>query len=113
MAGPPGRVAERLTPIAAVAAALGAFACCVPLGLMGAVAMFALSPFLDGIRPWFSTAAAVLLAVAALLTWSRRQTCRTGGARFGLLVLALAAVIVLAVLLFPQTVAGLFADYVL
>ena len=113
MAGPIGRVAERMTPIAAVFAALGAFACCVPLGLTGAVALFALSPFLDGIRPWFSSMAAVLLTVAAWLTLSRRRTCRTGSARFGLLVLSLAAVIVLAVLLFPQTVAAVFADYVL
>lgn len=113
MAGPGGRLAERTTPIAAVAAAMGAFACCLPLGLTGAVAVFALSPFLDGVRPWFSTAAGVLLAVAALVTFSRRRTCRTGGARFGLLVLSLSAVIVLAVLLFPQTVAALFADYVL
>jgi len=113
MAGPPGRVAERLTPIAAAAVAIGAFACCVPLGLTGVVALFALSPLLDGVRPWFSTAAGMLLAVAALLTFSRRRTCHTGGVRFGLLVLSLSAVIVLGVLLFPQTVAALFADYVL
>jgi hypothetical protein len=107
------RYAERVTPLAAAATALAAFACCVPLGFAGALGVLALSGLFDALQPWFLTAATLLLAVSAVQLYRRRGTCQRGGRRFSLTVLWLSTAIVLLVLLFPQSVAGWIADYVL
>ena len=103
---------ERLTPIAAAFSALAAFACCVPIGLVSAFGILTVSSLLAPMQRWFLPAATVLLALAALQLWRGQQSCRTRGRRFSVLVFFLSATVVLAVLLFPQVVAGLFADYV-
>jgi len=104
---------ERLTPLAASAMALAAFACCVPIGVAGVVGVLALGSFFDAIQPWLVAGATVLLAVAAFLSFGRQRSCRTRRGWFSLLVLGLSATVVLSVLLFPQLVAALIADYVL
>jgi hypothetical protein len=104
---------ERLTPVAAALSALAAFACCVPIGLVGAFGILTAGSMFAPVQRWFLPAATVLLAVAAVQLWRGQRVCRTRGRRFGLAVFGLSAMIVLAVLLFPQFVAGLFADYVL
>jgi hypothetical protein len=107
------RFPERVTPLAAAVTALAAFACCVPLGLAGALGVLALGNLFDALQPWFVSAATLLIAVSAFQAYRGRRTCRTGGRRFSLAVLALSATIVLLVLLFPQSVAGWIADYIL
>jgi hypothetical protein len=104
---------ERLTPVAAALSALAAFACCVPIGLVSAFGILTASSMFRPLQRWFLPAATVLLAVAAVHMWRGQRVCRTRGRRFSLAVFGLSAMIVLAVLLFPQFVAGLFADYVL
>jgi hypothetical protein len=107
------RIAERLTPVAAAAMALAAFACCVPLGFAGAVGVLMLGGFFGALQPWFVGAATVLIAIAAVQLFRRQRTCRLKSSRFSLVVLALSATVVLLVLLFPQHVAGWIADYIL
>lgn len=107
------RLAERVTPLAAAATALAAFACCVPLGFAGALGVLALSSLFDALQPWFLSVATLLLALSALQLYWRRGTCQRGRRRFSLTVLGLSATIVLLVLLFPQSVAGWIADYIL
>jgi hypothetical protein len=51
------RLAERFSPLAAAATALAAFACCVPLGLAGALGALAVSSLFDALQPWFLTVA--------------------------------------------------------
>ena len=104
---------ERLTPVAAAVAALAAFACCLPLGLLSAFGVLMLSSMFAPLQQWFLLAATILIAIAAVQLWRGQRVCRTRGRRFSLIVFFLSAAIVLAVLLFPQVVAGLFADYVL
>jgi hypothetical protein len=104
---------ERLTPLAAAIGALAAFACCVPIGLVSAFGILTVSSLFAPMQRWFLPAATVLLAIAALQLWRGQRTCRTRGRRFSLVVFSLSATVVLAVLLFPQVVAGLFADYLL
>ena len=106
-------LAQRLTPLAAAATALAAFACCIPLGIAGALGVLALGGLFDALQPWFVSAATLLLAFSAFQAYRGRRTCRTGGRRFSLAVLALSATIVLLVLLFPQRVAGWIADYLI
>jgi hypothetical protein len=107
------KLAERMTPVAAAATALAAFACCVPLGLAGALGVLALGTLFASLEPWIIPAATVLLALSVWQAYRGQRTCRSGRTRFSLVVLGLSAVIVLGVLLFPQVVAGLLADYVL
>jgi hypothetical protein len=104
---------EQLTPVAAAIAALAAFACCIPVGLVSALSVLMLSSMFAPLQRWFLPAATVLLAVAAVQLWRGQRVCRTRGRRFSLIVFCLSATIVVAVLLFPQFVAGLLADYVL
>ena len=105
-------LAERLTPLAAAASALAVFACCVPLGVAGALGVLALGSLFDALQPWFLGTATVL-ALSAYQCYRGRQTCRLRRSRFSLAVLGLSAAIVLLVLLFPQNVAGSIADHVL
>ena len=103
---------ERFTPVAAAVASLAAFTCCVPIGLVSAFGILTASSLFAPMQRWFLPAATVLLAIAALQLWRGQRACRTRGRRFSLMVFFLSATVVLAVLLFPQVVAGLLADYV-
>ena len=107
------RLAERLTPLAAAASALAVFACCVPLGVAGALGVLALGSLFDALQPWFLGTATVLLALSAYQCYRGRQTCQVRRGRFSHAVLGLSATIVLLVLLFPQNVSGWIADYIL
>jgi hypothetical protein len=104
---------ERIAPLAAVGVALAALACCVPLGLAGALGVFMLGGFFDAFEPYFLTAATFLLAVGAFQIHQAQKSCRRVSLRFSLAVLGLSGTVVVGVLLFPQTVAGLIADYIL
>jgi hypothetical protein len=46
------RVTEKLTPVAAAMSALATLACCLPLGIAGAVGALGLSVALEALRPW-------------------------------------------------------------
>jgi hypothetical protein len=104
------RVSESAAPLAAVLLALGAFACCVPLGLAGALGVLALSAMFDSLRPWFLGGASLLLAAGIWQTYRTGRTCRRRASKFSLAVLGLSAFVVLGVLLFPQMVAQWIAD---
>ena len=107
------RFAERLTPLAAAGTALAAFACCVPLGLVGVAGVLTVSTLFDALQSWFLGAAVILLALGAWQCYRSQRSCRHGRTRFSLVVLGLSAAVVVAVLLFPQNVAAWIADYIL
>ena len=107
------RSAERLTPLAAAMMALATLACCLPLGLAGALGVLALSLMLESWQTWFLAASAALLAAGAVQCFRGRKTCRRSASRFSLAVLGLSAAVVIGVLVFPQHLAGLLADYVI
>jgi hypothetical protein len=102
-----------MTPLAAALTALAALACCLPLGFAGAAGVLALSTMFDALQPWFLGAAALLLLAGAWQCFRTQRSCQRQASRFSLLVLGLSAAVVLGVLLFPQVIAGLIADYVI
>jgi hypothetical protein len=55
------RVTERLTPVAAAVSAIATLACCLPLGIAGAVGALGLSVALASLRPWLIGVAVILL----------------------------------------------------
>jgi hypothetical protein len=57
------RVSERFAPVAAVMSAFGTLACCLPLGIAGAMGALGLSVFFERMRPWLIGFAFVFLAV--------------------------------------------------
>ena len=103
------RVSERFAPVAAVASALGALACCLPFGIAGAMGALGLSVFFERMRSWLIGFAFVLLAVGVFQMVRRQKSCQKRS-RFSIALLVLCSAIVLSILLFPQQVASIMAD---
>ena len=98
---------EKVTPVAAALTSLATLACCLPMGFAAAAATASLSMIVAAYQRWFLGASVVLLVVGMV---QLQRTCATRpyGA---ILVFGTSAVIVLLVILFPQAVAGLVADW--
>jgi hypothetical protein len=102
------RVTERLAPIAAALSALATLACCLPLGIAGAVGALGLSVALEALRPWLIGLAVILLSLGLFQLYRGHRRCQRRSP-LSLVLFGLSAAIVLAVLLFPQKVAELLA----
>ena len=102
------RVTEKLTPLAAAMSALATLACCLPLGIAGAVGALGLSVALERLRPWLIALAVVLLGVSAFQIYRGQKSCQNRS-RLSLILFGLSAVVVLAVVIFPQKLAELMA----
>lgn len=102
------RVTERLAPVAAAMSALATLACCLPLGIAGAVGALGLSVALESLRPWLIGLAVMLLGVGSFQIYRGRKTCQRRS-RLSLVLFGLSAAIVLAVIIFPQKLAELMA----
>ena len=101
------RFTEKLAPLAAGLSALATLACCLPLGIAGAVGAVGLSSALEGLRPWLIGLAVILLSVSAVQIYRGRSCQRRS--HLGLILFGLSAVVVLAVMIFPQKLAELMA----
>ena len=103
------RVTERLAPVAAALSALATLACCLPLGIAGAVAAFGLSAALEALRPWLIGIAVILLSVGLLQLYRGQRKCRRRSP-LSLVLFGLSAAVVLGIMIFPQKVAELLAS---
>jgi hypothetical protein len=101
------RVTEKIAPLAAGLSALATLACCLPLGIAGAVGALGLSVALEDLRPWLIGLAVILLSVSGVQMYRGRSCQRRN--RLGLILFGLSAVVVLAVMIFPQKLAELMA----
>jgi hypothetical protein len=101
---------EKVTPIAAALTSLATLVCCLPMGFAAAAATASLSLVVATYQRWFLAASVVLLIVGVVQVQRVQRTCasRPYGS---LLVLGISAMVVLLVVLFPQLVAGLVADW--
>lgn len=102
------RVTEKLTPVAAALSALATLACCLPLGIAGAVGALGMSVALERLRPWLITLAVILLGVSLFQMYRGRRSCQRRS-RLSLVLFGLSAAVVFAVMIFPQQVAELVA----
>jgi len=101
------RVIERITPVAAVAAAFTTLACCLPLSFLGAGIAGAIA-WTGAYRDWVLGLAAALLIPGLVGIFRGRNECRTGrGLSVGLFWACV--VIVLVIVFFPQVIASLLA----
>lgn len=104
------RVGERVTPILAAVSAVGTLACCLPISGAAFLGLGGLLVAAARYQQWLLPASGMLLAVGGALTWRSRRLChRTSSV--SLVILALSAAIVLVVMFFPQTLAGLVTDW--
>ena len=102
------KVAGRLAPVSAAAAALCTLACCLPLGIAGAVGALGLSVVLASLRPWLIAFAVISLAVGLFHLYRDQKRCHRRSP-VSLILFGACAGIVLAVLVFPQRVAEVMA----
>jgi uncharacterized membrane protein YidH (DUF202 family) len=103
------RVTERLASVGAALSALATLACCLPLGIAGAVGALGLSVALERLRPWLIGLSVVLLGLSFWQLYRGRKSCRRRSP-LSLILFGLCAAIVVAVILFPQKLAELLAD---
>src|SRR6516225_4059786 len=70
------RVTERVTPVAAVIAALSTLACCLPFAFLGALGLAGASVGLQTARPWLLASAGIFLVVGFVQLYVRRNQCQ-------------------------------------
>jgi hypothetical protein len=101
---------EKVAPVMAAVTGLATLACCLPMGFAAAALTASVSMAVAAYQPWFLGASVVLLAVGAV---QLRQTQRACGTRSysSLIVFGVSAAIVVLVVVFPQVIAGLMADW--
>jgi hypothetical protein len=100
---------EKWAPVAAAISALATMACCLPLGIAGAVGALGLGVALESLRPWLMVLAILLLGWTLFQLYRGRRSCQRRNP-FSLILFGVSVVVVVAVLLFPQTLAELMAD---
>jgi hypothetical protein len=101
---------EKIAPIAAALSALATLTCCLPIAFVAGTASASLAMVAGSYRWSFLGASVVLLAVGAVQLVRARRACQPrGSASLG--ILGVSATIVLIVVLFPQMIAGLLADW--
>lgn len=99
---------EKIAPVAAVISVFSTIACCLPLGIAAAVGAAGLGVVLAPLRPWLIGFSLALLIFGLWQLYRSSGSCpRRSGTSIA--VFWLSAIIVLAIMLFPQAVAGLLA----
>lgn len=94
--------------IGAMVGAIATIGCCLPLGFAAALGAGAASAFFATLRPWLLGLSVVLIGVGF---WQqhRAKTCSVRGRRVGEVLLWTAVIVVAAMILFPQQIAGFIA----
>jgi hypothetical protein len=101
---------EKVAPVMAAVTSLATIACCLPVGFAAAAVTAGLSMAVAAYQPWFLGASVVLLLVGGVQLRQTRRVCGTRSYS-SLIVFGISAVIVVLVVLFPDVVAGLLADW--
>ena len=101
---------EKVAPVAAAVTGLASLACCFPLGFAAAAATASLSTIAAAYQPWFVAASIVLLLVGVVQLRQVQKSCARRPYS-SLIVFGVCAAIVVLVVLFPQVLAGVLADW--
>jgi cytochrome bd-type quinol oxidase subunit 2 len=103
-------VPERVTPLVAAISAVSTLACCLPIGLAATAGAAGVLAALSRYRSWFLALSAALLTIGVAQAVRAQRACRPGR-RASLVILIMSTAVVAAVLMFPQVIAGLLADW--
>jgi hypothetical protein len=96
--------------LGAILSSLLTLGCCLPLPFLGAAGIAGASVFLARARPWLLGLSIILLGLGFFQVY-RGMRCRTRQSRTAIVCLGLAAVVLVLVLLFPQVIASVLADF--
>lgn len=96
--------------VGAVISSLASLSCCLPLGFAAALGAGAASAFLAALRPWLLGLSVVLIGFGF---WQRGRAkqCAMSGRIINNVLLWSAVVVVAAMILFSQQIAGFIADH--
>lgn len=103
------RAVTTIAPVAAALSALATLACCLPWGIGAAMGALGLSVVVGRFQVELIALSVVLLGVGIVQIVRLRRSCRRNG-RVEIALWCIGAAIVLAVVLFPEWVAVLFAS---
>lgn len=97
--------------LAAILSSIATLSCCLPIGFAAALGAGAASAFFTTLRPWLLAISVVLIGFGF---WQQRRAtqCSVKGRKVGQVLLWSAAVVVVAMILFPQQIAGFLADHI-
>jgi hypothetical protein len=98
------------TSLGAIVSSLASLSCCLPLGFAAALGAGTASAFLATLRPWLLGLSVVLLGWGF---WQQRRAkqCAMRGRIVSNVLLWSAVIVVMAMILFPQQIAGFIADH--
>jgi hypothetical protein len=102
---------EKIAPVAAALSAITTLACCLPIAFAAGTASASVAAVAGTYRWAFLAASVGLLAVGVVQLLQARRACRPRGAG-SVLILGASTTIVLLVVLFPQVIAVLLADWI-
>jgi hypothetical protein len=96
--------------LGAMVSSLATMGCCLPLGFAGALGAAGASAFLERFRPWLLALSIVLLGIGF---WQQRRAklCAVKRTYLSAVLLWTAVALVVAMILFPQEIAGFIADH--
>jgi hypothetical protein len=96
--------------LGAILSSLATMGCCLPLGFAGALGAAGASAFVQRFRPWFLGLSIVLLGIGF---WQQRRArlCSVKRSYLSAVLLWIAVVSVVAMIVFPQQIAGFIADH--
>jgi len=100
---------EKITPVAAAISAVSTMACCLPSGIAAAAGAAGLGAVVEPLRPWLIGLSIVLLILGFVQLYRSNRSCRRRSP-FSIAVFSISALVVAAILLFPQISAGLVAN---
>jgi hypothetical protein len=101
---------EKVAPVLAAVTSLATIACCLPVGFAAAAVTASLSMVVSAYQSWFIGSSVLLLIVGAIQLRQPQRACRTHSYS-SVIVFGLCAVIVGLVVVFPDVIAGLLADW--
>jgi hypothetical protein len=96
--------------LVAIVSSIATLSCCLPLGFAAALGVGAASAFFTTLRPWL-LGLSVLLIGLGFWQQHRAKQCGVRGRWLGNVLLWAAVVVVAGMILFPQQIAGVIADF--
>jgi uncharacterized membrane protein YidH (DUF202 family) len=102
---------EKITPVAAAVSALSTIACCLPSGIAAAAGAAGLGVVVEPLRPWLIGLSVALLIVGFVQLYRSNLSCRRRSPA-SIAIFAISAIVVVAIVLFPQISAGLLASVI-
>jgi hypothetical protein len=95
--------------VGAILSSLLTLSCCLPLPFLGAAGLAGASVFLASARPWLLALSIILLGLGFFQVY-RGMRCRVRQSKTAIALLALATIVVILLVLFPQVIASVLAD---